>query len=172
MMAAQAQYDLEDLRACARGEMFGPGNAQLPSPPMLMMDRITEITAEGGKYGKGYMQAELDVDPELWFFKCHFHEDPVMPGSLGVDAMWQLVGFFLGWLGKPGRGRALGAGEVRFRGQVTPEIKRITYLIDMKRIIDRRLIMGIGDAVMLADGQPIYTAQDLRVGLFDAKGLV
>ena len=172
MMAAKASYDLDDLMACARGEMFGPGNAQLPSPPMLMMDRITDITADGGKHDRGYIHAELDIHPDLWFFQCHFHEDPVMPGSLGVDAMWQLVGFFLGWLGKPGRGRALGAGEVKFRGQVTPDVKRVSYQIDMRRMIDRRLIMGIGDAVMLADGKPIYEAKDLRVGLFDAKGLV
>ena len=172
MMAAKASYDLDDLMACARGEMFGPGNAQLPSPPMLMMDRITDITADGGKHDRGYIHAELDIRPDLWFFQCHFHEDPVMPGSLGVDAMWQLVGFFLGWLGKPGRGRALGAGEVKFRGQVTPDVKRVSYQIDMRRMIDRRLIMGIGDAVMLADGKPIYEAKDLRVGLFDAKGLV
>ncbi len=172
MMAAQAQYDLDDLLACARGEMFGPGNAQLPSPPMLMMDRITEITADGGKHGRGYIHAEFDISPELWFFKCHFHEDPVMPGSLGVDAMWQLVGFFLGWSGKPGRGRALGCGEVKFTGQVTPRVRKVTYCIDMRRVIDRKLVMGIGDAVMLADGKPIYTAGDLRVGLFDAKDLV
>ena len=169
---AMSSFDHDDLLACARGEMFGPGNAQLPSPPMLMMDRITEITADGGKHGKGFIRAEMDVDPDLWFFKCHFHEDPVMPGSLGVDALWQLVGFFLGWSGKPGRGRALGAGEVKFRGQVTPDVRRITYLVDMKRTIDRKLIMGIGDAVLEADGKAIYTAEDLRVGLFDAKGLV
>ena len=168
----KSSYDTEDLLACARGEMFGPGNAQLPSPPMLMMDRIVEITADGGKYNKGWIRAELDVRPDLWFFGCHFHEDPVMPGSLGLDAMWQLVGFFLGWAGKPGRGRALGCGDVKFRGQVTPDVRRVTYCIDIRRVIDRQLIMGIGDAVMLADDKPIYTAEDLRVGLFDAKGLV
>jgi 3-hydroxyacyl-[acyl-carrier protein] dehydratase/trans-2-decenoyl-[acyl-carrier protein] isomerase len=152
--------------------MFGPGNAQLPAPPMLMMDRITEITADGGKYGKGFIRAELDITPDQWFFNCHFLGDPVMPGSLGLDAMWQLVGFFVGWSGKPGRGRALHAGEVKFAGQVTQNVKQITYLIDMKRIIDRKLIMGIGDGVVEADGKPIYTAMDLRVGLFDAKDLV
>ncbi len=165
-------YDLDDLLACARGEMFGPGNAQLPAPPMLMMDRITQITADGGKYGRGYIRAELDVRPDQWFFQCHFLGDPVMPGSLGVDAMWQLVGFFVGWSGKPGRGRALHAGEVKFTGQVTQKVQRITYVVDMKRIIDRKLIMGIGDAVMLADDKPIYEANDLRVGLFRAEDLV
>ncbi|MBE7217133.1 MAG: 3-hydroxyacyl-[acyl-carrier-protein] dehydratase FabA [Caulobacteraceae bacterium] len=164
-------YDLDDLLACARGEMFGPGNAQLPAPPMLMMDRITEITADGGKYGKGFIRAELDIRPDQWFFQCHFLGDPVMPGSLGLDAMWQLVGFFVGWAGKPGRGRALHAGEVKFTGQVTQKVSRITYLVDMKRIIDRKLIMGIGDAVMLADDKPIYEAADLRVGLFRAEDL-
>jgi 3-hydroxyacyl-[acyl-carrier protein] dehydratase/trans-2-decenoyl-[acyl-carrier protein] isomerase len=172
MIAAKSSYTLDDLLACGRGEMFGPGNAQLPAPPMLMMDRITSITADGGKYGKGYIEAELDVRPDLWFFQCHFLGDPVMPGSLGLDAMWQLVGFFVGWSGKPGRGRALHAGEVKFSGQVTQKVKRITYKIDMKRIIDRKLIMGIGDGVMEADGKQIYTAGDLRVGLFDAKDLL
>lgn len=166
-----SSYDREALLACGRGELFGPNNAQLPAPPMLMMDRIVEITADGGKYGKGYMLAELDIDPQQWFFLCHFFGDPVMPGSLGLDAMWQLVGFFLGWSGGPGRGRALGCGEVKFSGQVTPKVKRITYKIDMKRLILRKLAMGVGDGVMEADGKPIYTANDLRVGLFDPKDL-
>jgi 3-hydroxyacyl-[acyl-carrier protein] dehydratase/trans-2-decenoyl-[acyl-carrier protein] isomerase len=138
---------------------------------MLMMDRITEITADGGKYGKGSIRAELDITPDKWFFLCHFFGDPVMPGSLGLDAMWQLVGFFLGWSGAPGRGRALHAGEVKFSGQVTPKVKRVTYIIDMKRVILRKLVMGIGDGVMEADGKPIYTASDLRVGLFNPKDL-
>jgi 3-hydroxyacyl-[acyl-carrier protein] dehydratase / trans-2-decenoyl-[acyl-carrier protein] isomerase len=172
MTVQKSSYDLDDLLACARGEMFGPGNAQLPSPPMLMMDRITEINSDGGKYGKGYIRAELDIHPDQWFFQCHFLNDPVMPGSLGLDAMWQLVGFYLGWAGKPGRGRAIYAGEVKFSGQVTPRIKKITYIIDMKRVIDRRLILGIGDGMMEADGKVIYTAEDLRVGLYDAKDLV
>ena len=172
MTEQRSSYDLDALLACARGELFGPGNAQLPAPPMLMMDRITEITADGGKFGKGFIRAELDIHPDQWFFQCHFLNDPVMPGSLGLDAMWQLVGFFLGWSGKPGRGRALHAGEVKFSGQVTPKVKRITYIIDMKRVIDRRLVMGIGDGVMEADGKPIYTAQELRVGLFDPKDLI
>ena len=170
--SAKSSYALDDLLACGRGEMFGPGNAQLPLPPMLMFNRITEIYEVGGKHGKGFIQAELDIHPDQWFFQCHFLNDPVMPGSLGLDAMWQLVGFFLGWSGKPGKGRALHAGEVKFSGQVTPKIKKITYLIDMSRVIDRRLVMGIGDAVMEADGKAIYTAKDLRVGLFDPKDLV
>jgi len=168
---AKHSFDTEDLMACARGEMFGPGNAQLPAPPMLMLDRICEIRADGGKYGKGHIRAELDINPEQWFFLCHFFGDPVMPGCLGLDAMWQLVGFFLGWSGAPGKGRALGVGEVKFTGQVTQKIKRVTYLIDMKKVIIRKLVMGVADGVMEADGKPIYSANDLRVGLFDAKDL-
>jgi 3-hydroxyacyl-[acyl-carrier protein] dehydratase/trans-2-decenoyl-[acyl-carrier protein] isomerase len=171
MIAPKSSYTLDELLACARGEMFGPGNAQLPAPPMLMMDRIVEINADGGKYGKGYIKAELDIHPDMWFFQCHFLNDPVMPGSLGVDAMWQLVGFFLGWSGKPGRGRALHADEVKFTGQVTQKIKKVTYEVDMRRVIDRKLVMGIGDAVMFADEKQIYTAQGLRVGLFDPSDL-
>jgi 3-hydroxyacyl-[acyl-carrier protein] dehydratase/trans-2-decenoyl-[acyl-carrier protein] isomerase len=165
-------FSTEDLLACARGEMFGPGNAQLPAPPMLMMDRIVQIDSTGGAYGKGQVIAELDIDPEQWFFACHFLGDPVMPGCLGLDAMWQLVGFFLGWSGAPGRGRALGVGEVKFSGQVTPTGKLVTYRIDLKRVIIRKLVMGVGDGVMEIDGKPIYEAKDLRVGLFDAKDLV
>jgi 3-hydroxyacyl-[acyl-carrier protein] dehydratase/trans-2-decenoyl-[acyl-carrier protein] isomerase len=161
----------EDLLACARGEMFGPGNAQLPLPPMLMMDRITTITETGGAQGKGYIEAELDIRPDLWFFACHFHKDPVMPGSLGLDAMWQLVGFYLGWIGGKGKGRALGCTEVKFAGEVTPEVKKVVYRIDMTRVINRRLVMGIGDAVLEADGKLIYTAKDLRVGLYGAAGI-
>lgn len=172
MIAAKDRYSTEDLLACGRGEMFGPNNAQLPAPPMLMFDRITEITSTGGRYNKGYIQAELDIHPDLWFFACHFIGDPVMPGCLGLDAMWQLVGFFLGWSGAPGRGRALGVGEVKFTGQVTPAIKTVTYKIDMKRVIMRKLVMGVGDGVVEADGKLIYEASDLRVGLFDAKDLV
>jgi 3-hydroxyacyl-[acyl-carrier protein] dehydratase/trans-2-decenoyl-[acyl-carrier protein] isomerase len=174
MMTAgtKARMDKEDLLACGRGEMFGPGNAQLPVPPMLMVDRIVEITGEGGKYGKGFMHAELDIHPDLWFFQCHFPGDPVMPGCLGLDAMWQLVGFFLAWSGGPGRGRALGVGEVKFSGQVSPKVKRVTYKIDLKRVIIRKLVLGVADGVMEADGEPIYEAKDLRVGLFDAKDLV
>jgi 3-hydroxyacyl-[acyl-carrier protein] dehydratase / trans-2-decenoyl-[acyl-carrier protein] isomerase len=161
----KGHYSYEELLASGRGELFGPGNAQLPAPPMLMFDRITTINSDGGSHGKGYVEAELDINPDLWFFDCHFIGDPVMPGCLGLDAMWQLVGFFLGWSGGPGKGRALGCGEVRFSGEVTPDIKLVTYKIEMKRVILRRLVMGVADAVLLADGKPIYEAKDLRVGL-------
>jgi 3-hydroxyacyl-[acyl-carrier protein] dehydratase/trans-2-decenoyl-[acyl-carrier protein] isomerase len=169
--ALQTRYEREDLLACARGETFGPGNAQLPYPPMLMFDRITEIEAEGGLHGKGRIVAELDIHRDQWFFDAHFIADPVMPGCLGLDAMWQLVGFFLGWSGAPGRGRAVGVGEVRFSGQVTPKIKKVVYKIDFKRVILRRLVMGVADGVLEADGTPIYEARDLRVGLFSADSL-
>jgi 3-hydroxyacyl-[acyl-carrier protein] dehydratase/trans-2-decenoyl-[acyl-carrier protein] isomerase len=163
---AKSSYDYQDLIDCGNGRMFGPGNAQLPVPPMLMFDRITHIDDTGGEHGKGHIEAELDINPDLWFFKCHFVNDPVMPGCLGLDAMWQLVGFFLGWSGAPGKGRALGVGEVKFTGEVTPDIKKVVYKIDLKRVILRRLVMGIGDGVLLADGKPIYEATDLRVGLY------
>jgi 3-hydroxyacyl-[acyl-carrier protein] dehydratase/trans-2-decenoyl-[acyl-carrier protein] isomerase len=159
-------YSKEELLACGHTRLFGPGNAQLPLPPMLMCDRITHISDEGGIHGKGHITAELDVTPELWFFGCHFEGDPVMPGCLGLDAMWQLVGFYLGWAGSPGRGRALGAGEVKFTGQVTPKNSLITYRIDMKRVIQRKLNMGIADGTMAVDGREIYHASSLRVGLF------
>jgi len=159
-------YDYDGLMACARGELFGPGNAQLPAPPMLMVDRITSITADGGPEGKGQVVAEMDLKPDLWFFKCHFIGDPVMPGCLGLDALWQLTGFFLGWLGMPGRGRALGVGEVKFTGMVTPGAKLIRYTVDLKRVIDRKLKMGIADGTMELDGEPIYVTKDMRVGLF------
>ena len=165
-MTRQNQFTREELLACGRGEIFGPGNAQLPLPPMLMCDRIINISDIGGAYNKGEIIAELDITPDLWFFDCHFQGDPVMPGCLGVDAMWQLVGFFLGWMGGPGRGRALGAGEVKFFGQVTPANKKVTYRIDIKRVIMRKLVMGIADAEMEVDGRKIYSAADLRVGLF------
>ena len=169
---AKDHYSREELLACGRGEMFGPGNAQLPVPPMLMFDRITSITEAGGAYGKGQVTAELDIRPDLWFFDCHFINDPVMPGCLGLDAMWQLVGYFLGWSGAPGKGRALGVGEVRFTGQVTPKVRQVVYRIDLKRVIMRKLVLGIGDGVMEADGKVIYEAKDLRVGLYDPKDLV
>ena len=165
-MQKKNSFSYEELLACGRGEMFGEGNAQLPLPPMLMFDRIVSITEDGGIYGQGQIIAELDVKPDLWFFACHFTGDPVMPGCLGLDAMWQLVGFFLGWKGGPGRGRALGAGEVKFSGQVLPTGKKITYCIDLKRVIMRKLVMGIADARMELDGREIYVANDLRVGLF------
>lgn len=166
IMEKQNSYSYEELLQCGRGEMFGPGNAQLPMPPMLMFDRIVSITEKGGSADKGQIIAELDIKPDLWFFDCHFPGDPVMPGCLGLDAMWQLIGFFLGWLGGPGRGRALGSGEVKFTGQVTPKNNKVIYRIDMKRVIMRKLVMGIGNAVMEVDGREIYTAKDLRVGLF------
>lgn len=159
-------YDREELLACARGELFGPGNAQLPLPNMLMFDRITEINDHGGSTGKGIMVAELDIHPDIWFFECHFQGDPVMPGCLGLDAMWQMVGFYLGWTGAPGRGRALGSGQVKFSGQVTPRNRLVRYTIDIKRIIRRGLIMGVADGTMEVDDRTIYTASDLRVGLF------
>lgn len=162
----KASYSYEELLECGHGRLFGPGNAQLPLPPMLMFNRITTISEEGGVHGKGQVVAELDVSPDLWFFECHFEGDPVMPGCLGLDAMWQLVGFYLGWLGGPGHGRALGSGEVKFTGQVTPSCKKVTYYIDLKRVIMRKLFMGIADARMEVDGREIYTAKDLRVGLF------
>ena len=168
----QSSFTYEELLACSRGEMFGPTNAQLPAPPMLMMDRVVHMDTDGGKHGRGHVHAELDIDPDLWFFKCHFINDPVMPGCLGLDAMWQIVGFFLGWSGGLGKGRALGVGEVKFTGQVTPKVKLVTYRVDLKRVIMRKRVLGIGDGVLEADGKPIYEARDLMVGLFDAKDLV
>jgi 3-hydroxyacyl-[acyl-carrier protein] dehydratase/trans-2-decenoyl-[acyl-carrier protein] isomerase len=165
-MEKQTAFNYDELIRCAQGDMFGAGNAQLPMPPMLMFDRIIEINEDGGERGKGYMQAELDIHPNLWFFTCHFPSDPVMPGCLGLDAMWQLIGFYLGWKGGLGRGRALGSGEVKFMGQVTPKAKKISYHIHIKRVMMRKLVMGIADAHMEVDGRQIYTAKDLRVGLF------
>jgi len=165
-LGQQNSYSYEELLECGHGRVFGPGNGRLPLPPMLMTDRITRITADGGKYGKGEIRAELDVRPDLWFFQCHFEDDPVMPGCLGLDAFWQLVGFFLCWLELPGRGRALGAGKVKFTGQVLPTAKLVTYQIDIKRVISRKLNMAIADGTMSVDGREIYLAEDLRVGLF------
>lgn len=169
-MTKKNSFSKEELIQCAETKMFGKGNAQLPLPPMLMVDRIISITNDGGKYGNGEIVAELDINPDLWFFGCHFQGDPVMPGCLGLDAMWQLVGFFLGWKGGLGRGRALGAGEVKFTGQVLPSAKKITYRINMKRVMMRKLVLGIADATMEVDGREIYSGKDLRVGLFVETG--
>ncbi|MDT0594227.1 3-hydroxyacyl-[acyl-carrier-protein] dehydratase FabA [Glaciecola petra] len=166
MINKQNSFTREELLTCSTGEMFGPGNSQLPAPNMLMMDRIINISDEGGEHGKGYIEAELDVHPDLWFFACHFPGDPVMPGCLGLDAMWQLVGFFLGWSGGPGKGRALGVGEVKFTGQILPSAKKVSYRIDFKRVIKRKLFMGLADGSVAVDGRVIYTAKDLKVGLF------
>ena len=168
MSERKSRFDYESLLACGRGELFGPGNAQLPLPPMLMFDRITHVSDAGGDHGKGQITAEFDIHPDLWFFACHFQGDPVMPGCLGVDALWQLLGFFLGWMGAPGRGRALGVGEVKFTGMVTPAIKRVEYVVNLKRVILRKLNFGIADGLLKADGETIYTATDLRVGLFQS----
>ncbi|VAW50550.1 3-hydroxyacyl-[acyl-carrier-protein] dehydratase, FabA form @ Trans-2-decenoyl-[acyl-carrier-protein] isomerase [hydrothermal vent metagenome] len=161
-----SSFSYDDLLTCSRGDLFGSGNAQLPAPNMLMLDRIKLISETGGSYNKGQIQAELDINPDLWFFKCHFEGDPVMPGCLGLDAMWQLVGFYLGWLGHPGRGRALGVGEVKFSGQVLPTAKVVKYQINIKRVIARGLVMGIADAILSIDDREIYAAKNLRVGLF------
>ena len=165
-MEKQHSFTREELLKSGRGELCGPENAQLPLPDMLMMDRITLIADEGGAHGKGQIVAELDIRPDLWFFACHFQGDPVMPGCLGLDAMWQLLGFHLCWLGGTGKGRALGVGEVKFSGQVLPSAKLVTYRIDIKRVIMRKLVLGIAAATMEVDGKPIYQASDLRVGLF------
>jgi 3-hydroxyacyl-[acyl-carrier protein] dehydratase/trans-2-decenoyl-[acyl-carrier protein] isomerase len=165
-MTQQNSFTKEDLVKAGTGEMFGAGNSQLPSGNMLMMDRITSITSDGGEHGKGEVIAELDITPDLWFFDCHFKGDPVMPGCLGLDAMWQLVGFYLGWSGGPGKGRALGVGQVKFSGQILPTAKKVTYNITFKRVIKRKLFMGIADGTVSVDGKVIYTATDLKVGLF------
>jgi 3-hydroxyacyl-[acyl-carrier protein] dehydratase/trans-2-decenoyl-[acyl-carrier protein] isomerase len=169
MADQKSSYTFEELMTCARGEMFGPGNAQLPAPPMLMVDRITNISETGGENDKGQIRAEFDIKPDLWFFPCHFIGDPVMPGCLGLDALWQLTGFFLGWLGEPGKGRAISTGEVKFKGMVTPETKLVSYEIDFKRVMRGRLVLGIADGLVKADGETVFQAKDLRVGLFQEK---
>lgn len=166
--ARKNSYSYEDLLQCAHGKLFGPGNARLPLPPMLMLDRIVRITDSGGTYGKGEIEAELDINPGLWFFGCHFESDPVMPGCFGLDALWQLLGFFLGWMKAPGRGRALGVGEVKFSGEVLPTSTRVSYHLDIKRVILRKLVLGIADGLVKVDGQTIYESKDLRVGLIPA----
>ena len=164
---AKDTYTKEELLSCGEGLLFGKGNGKLPRPNMLMFDRIKQISSSGGEFGKGKIIAELDIDPNLWFFECHFKEDPVMPGCLGLDAMWQLVGFFLCWLGNPGKGRALGSGDVKFTGQVLPSSKKVTYEIDMKRVLKQKLTVGIANGTMAVDNRPIYSAKGLRVGLFE-----
>lgn len=166
MKLTKNSFSYEELIECAHGKLFGPGNAQLPLPPMLMLDRVTSITEDGGEHGKGQIVAELDIKPDLWFFPCHFENDPVMPGCLGLDAMWQLVGFFLGWLGGIGRGRALGVGTVKFSGEVLKTAEKVTYVINLKRVIKRKLMLGIADGILKVDGKPIFEAKDIRVGLF------
>lgn len=166
-MTQPSSFTHEQLLACGRGELFGDANARLPQPPMLMFDRITLVDPAGGSHGKGVLRAELDIHPDLWFFQCHFEGDPVMPGCLGLDSLWQMLGFFLGWTGAPGSGRALGLGQLKFTGQILPETRLVQYRIDMKRIISRRLVLGVADGVVKADGKPIYEAADLQVGLFD-----
>lgn len=165
-MSGQSSFTYEELLACGRGELFGSGNARLPLPPMLMFDRIPSIGEGGGAHGKGHVRAELDVRPDLWFFACHFKGDPVMPGCLGLDALWQMVGFFLGWLGLEGRGRALGVGEVKFADQVLPSVKQVVYGVDLRRVFRSKLVLGVADGFLEADGKRIYEAKDLRVGLF------
>ena len=155
-LSQQTSYTYEDLLSCGRGELFGPGNAQLPLPPMLMFDRITLISDSGGTYYKGFAEAQLDVKKNLWFFDCHFQGDPVMPGCLGLDALWQMVGFYLGWTGAPGRGRALGVGGVKFTDQVTPDKSLVEYRIDIKRVLSRKITLGIADGVMKVDGSVAY----------------
>ena len=169
MTDRKSSFDYEDLLSCGRGELFGPGNAQLPLPPMLMFDRITEISRDGGSGGLGKVVAELDIKPDLWFFPCHFQGDPVMPGCLGLDALWQLTGFFLGWLGEPGKGRALGVGEVKLAGMVTPAVKKVTYEVDITRLILRKLKLAVANGIMKADGETVYQVTDMKVGLFQPQ---
>ena len=166
-MIQKPNYTKEELLDCGHGNMFGIGNARLPLPPMLMFDRITKINSDGGEFGKGEIVAEFDIDPSLWFFECHFEKDPVMPGCLGLDAMWQLVGFYLGWIGEPGRGRALGAASVKFAGEILQDTKKVEYIISMKKVIKRGVVVGVGNGIVKADEKTIYHAEGLKVGLIN-----
>ena len=166
MAEQKSSYTYEEILTCSHGEMFGPGNAQLPLPPMLMIDRIRMISEAGGEHDKGHIRAEYDITPDRWFFPCHFEGDPVMPGCLGLDALWQLTGFYLGWLGEPGKGRAISTGEVKFTGQITPETKLVEYEIDFRNVRRGRLVLGIADGLVKADGEVVFTAKDLKVALF------
>ena len=165
-MEQKNNYSFDDLIRCAKGELFGFGNAQLPMPPMLMFDKITNISSVGGTKNKGIIEAEMEITPDLWFFECHFIDDPVMPGCLGLDAMWQLLGFYLGWLGEKGKGRAISVGNVKFTNMVLPSTKKLQYTINLKRVLTSKLILGIADGQLNADGKTIYEATDLRVALF------
>ena len=168
MTNRQSSFSREELLACASGEMFGENNAKLPAPPLLMFDRISTISETGGKHGAGTVVAELDVKPNAWFFDCHFIGDPVMPGCLGLDALWQMTGFFLGWLGEQGRGRALGVDNVKFAGMVTPAVRLLRYVVDIRRVRRGRIVLGIADGELLADGKAVFSAAGMRVGLFRA----
>ncbi len=165
---AQSSFSFDELLSCAKGELFGPGNAQLPAPPMLMMDRITHISETGGAHGVGEVVAEYDVKPDRWFFDCHFPNDPVMPGCLGLDALWQMTGFFLGWLGEKGRGRALGVGQVKFSGMITPAVKLVRYIVDVRKVRRGRVVLAVADGALEADGERVFSSSDMRVGLFQA----
>ena len=162
-------YSKDDLIQSGLGGYFGPGNAQLPAPPMLMMDRILEISLDGGDFGKGHVVAELDITPDLWFFECHFPGDPVMPGCLGLDAMWQVIGYWLGWSGSPGKGRAIGVGEVKFRGDITPATRLVRYEVSLRQVRRGKLALGLANGRLLADGVCVYTASDLKVGMIEAR---
>ena len=168
MISRKNKFDYDELISCAKGELFGTGNPQLPMPPMLMIDRVTEISDDGGEHNKGHVVAEFEINPKLWFFDCHFEGDPVMPGCLGLDALWQLTGFNLGWREMKGRGRALGVGEVKFTGMVTPDIKLVRYEVNFTRVIDRKLKLGMANGTMYADNEKIYSAENMKVGLFQS----